>query len=154
MVIVSSIRPSAFDEGRLESGAAMLMSILGGIAARARESRLEDLADPLTLTLAGELRALGIAVDVDYRGLLPLVAQHRGKAVVVESDSDSIGETLRESLRLRPQVLRRLGWHYVRVHAFDLYSDPAGVAARIAAILGASPETPKAETATQPLDLR
>jgi hypothetical protein len=33
-------------------------------------------------------------------------------------------------------VLRRLGWHYVRVHAFDLYSDPAGVAERIAAILG------------------
>jgi hypothetical protein len=91
MVIVSSIRPSAFDEGRLESGAATLMSILGGIAARARESRLEDLADPLTLALAGHLRALGIAVDVNYRGILPLVAQHRGKAVVVESDADSMG---------------------------------------------------------------
>ncbi|AXA95270.1 AAA family ATPase [Microbacterium sp. PM5] len=154
MVIVSSIRPSAFDEGRLESGAATLMSILGGIAARARESRLEDLADPLTLALAGHLRALGIAVDVNYRGILPLVAQHRGKAVVVESDADSMGETLRESLRLRPQVLRRLGWHYVRVHAFDLYSDPAGVAGRIAAILGASPETPRADTVTEPLDLR
>ncbi len=32
MVIVSSIRPSAFDDGRLEHGAATLMSILGGIA--------------------------------------------------------------------------------------------------------------------------
>ena len=61
--------------------------------------------------------------------------------------------TLRESLRLRPQVLRRLGWHYVRVHAFDLYSDPAGVAARIAAILGAPPETPTADTVTQPIDV-
>lgn len=153
MVIVSSIRPSAFDEGRLESGAATLMSILGGIAARARQSRLEDLADPLTLTLAGHLRALGISVDVDYRGRLPLVAQYKGKAVVVESDSDTVRETLRESLRLRPQVLRRLGWHYVRVHAFDLYSDPAGVAARIAAILGAPPETPTADTVTQPIDV-
>ncbi len=32
--------------------------------------------------------------------------------------------------------------------------DPAGVAGRIAAILGASPETPRAETVTEPLDLR
>jgi hypothetical protein len=153
MVIVSSIRPSAFDEGRLESGAATLMSILGGIAARARESRLEDLADPLTLALAGHLRALGIAVDVNYRGILPLVAQHRGKAVVVESDADSMGRpcvracaapagaapsrlALRARARLRP-VQR-----------------PGGVAGRIAAILGASPETPRAETVTEPLDLR
>jgi hypothetical protein len=153
MVIVSSIRPSAFDEGRLEHGAASLMSMLGGISARAREARLEDLADPLTLVLAQHLRRLGLAVDVDYRGLLPLVAQHQGKAVVAVSDPETTGESLRESLRLRPQTLRRLGWHYVRVHAFDLYSDPAGVAGRIAAILGIEPETPTADTPTQPVDV-
>jgi hypothetical protein len=153
MVIVSSIRPSAFDEGRLEHGAASLMSMLGGISARAREARLEDLADPLTLVLAQHLRRLGLAVDVDYRGLLPLVAQHQGKAVVAVSDPETTGESLRESLRLRPQTLRRLGWHYVRVPAFDLYSDPAGVAGRIAAILGIEPETPTADTPTQPVDV-
>ncbi|WP_082541469.1 AAA family ATPase [Microbacterium sp. Root166] len=153
MVIVSSIRPSAFDDGRLEHGAATLMSILGGIAARSRDARLEDLADPLTLALAKELRRLGLSVDVHYRGLLPLVAQYDGKAVVVESDPETIGESLRESLRLRPQILRRLGWHYVRVHSFDLYSDPAGVAQRIAAMLGVPPEAPRVETDTQPLDV-
>jgi hypothetical protein len=153
MVIVSSIRPSAFDEGRLDYGAATLMGILGGIAARARESRLEDLADPLTRSLAHELRALGVSVDVHYRGLLPIVAQYDGKAVVAESDPETIGESLRESLRLRPQILRRLGWHYVRVHAFDLYSDPAGVAARIAGLLGVAPEAASAETDTQPFDV-
>jgi hypothetical protein len=153
MVIVSSIRPSAFDDGRLEHGAATLMSILGSIAARARDARLEDLADPLTLALARELRRLGLSVDVHYRGLLPLVAQYGGKAVVVESDPETIGESLRESLRLRPQILRRLGWHYVRVHSFDLYSDPAGVAQRIAAMLGVPPEAPRVETDTQPLDV-
>ncbi|MBN9224113.1 MAG: AAA family ATPase [Microbacterium sp. SCN 70-27] len=153
MVIVSSIRPSAFDEGRLESGASSLMSMLGGIAARAREARLEDLADPLTLSLARHLRARGVSVDVDYRGQLPLVAQYEGKAVVAESDTDATGDTLREALRLRPQILRRLGWHYIRVHAFDLYSDPAGVAERIAAILGVSPDRPTADTQTQPIDV-
>ncbi|ODT41688.1 MAG: AAA family ATPase [Microbacterium sp. SCN 70-200] len=154
MVIVSSIRPSAFDEGRLTTGAANLMSILGGIAARSREARLEDLADPLTLNLARHLRARGVSVDVDYRGQLPLVAQYQGKAIVAESDSDAAGDTLRETLRLRPQVLRRLGWHYVRVHAFDLYSDPAGVAERIAVILGVPPETPTSHEQTEPLDVR
>lgn len=153
MVLVSSIRPSSFDDGRLEHGAATLMSILGGLAARSRDARLEDLADPLTLALARELRRLGASVDVDYRGLLPLVAQHGGKAVVIESDPETRGESLRETLRLRPHVLRRLGWHYVRVHAFDLYSDPVTAATRIAAVLGISESTPRAENDTQPIDI-
>ena len=153
MVIVSSIRPSSFDDGRLAHGASTLMSILGGLAAHKRESRLEDLADPLTLALARELRRLGASVDVDYRGLLPLVAQYNGKAVVIESDSEVLGESLRESLRLRPHSLRRLGWHYVRVHAFDLYSDPVTAASRIAAVLGIEPDAVRAETDTQPIDL-
>jgi hypothetical protein len=153
MVIVSCIRPSAFDDGRLEHGAATLMTVLGGIAARAREARLEDLADPLTLALARELRRLGVSVDVHYRGLLPLVAQYGGKAVVAECDPEAGAGSLRESLRLRPQVLRRLGWHYVRVHAFDLYSDPSDVARRIATILGVDPEVPTADADTQPIDV-
>ncbi|WP_460802541.1 AAA family ATPase [Microbacterium sp. GXF6406] len=154
MVIVSSIRPSSFDDGRLEHGAATLMSILGGLAAHNRDSRLEDLADPLTRVLARELRRLGASVDVDYRGLLPLVAQHNGKAVVIESDREISSDSLRESLRLRPHVLRRLGWHYVRVHAFDLYSDPATAASRIAAVLGISADAVRAENDTQPIDPR
>ncbi|WP_423494131.1 AAA family ATPase [Microbacterium esteraromaticum] len=153
MVIVSCIRPSSFDEGRLAHGAATLMSILGGLAARSRDARLEDLADPLTLALARELRRLGAAVDVDYRGLLPLVAQHDGRAVIIESDTELGGESLRESLRLRPQVLRRLGWHYVRVHAFDLYSDPVTVARRVATVLGIGEDTVRADNDTQPLDI-
>ncbi|UJP13114.2 hypothetical protein [Microbacterium elymi] len=153
MVLVSCIRPSAFDDGRLEHGAATLMTVLGGIAARAREARLEDLADPLTLALARELRRLGVSVDVHYRGLLPLVAQYGGKAVVAESDPETGSGSLREALRLRPQVLRRLGWHYVRVHSFDLYSDPADVARRIAGILGVNPESPTSDADTQPIDV-
>ncbi|MGF3056823.1 AAA family ATPase [Microbacterium sp. YY-01] len=151
MVIVSSIRPTAFDDGRLQYGAATLMSILGNLATRGREARLEDLADPLTLILARELRELGASVDVDYRGSLPLVAQYGGKAVVVETDPESAGGSLRETLRLRPHTLRRLGWHYIRVHAFDLYTDPATVAARIGEVLGISPDAARAEGDTQPI---
>ena len=74
--------------------------------------------------------------------------------MVAESDPETIGESLRETLRLRPQILRRLGWHYVRVHAFDLYSDPAGVASRIGELLGIAPDDAVAPDATtESLDL-
>ncbi|GAA1698142.1 hypothetical protein GCM10009808_14530 [Microbacterium sediminicola] len=152
MVIVSCISPGAVDARRLSHGAASLMGILGDVERRARAERNEDDGDPLMLSLARELRRLGVAVEVNYRGLLPLVAQHRGKAVVAESDPEASGESLRESLRLRPQILRRLGWHYVRVHSFDLYSDPAGVAQRIAGLLGVPADQAVAEGDTQPLD--
>ncbi len=136
MVIVSCIRPSAVEEGRLEHGAATLMGILAGIDERAHAVHTAEDVDPLTRSLARELARIGVSVELNYRGILPLVARHGGKAVVVESDPDVAGESLRESVRLRPQTLRKLGWHYVRVHAFDLYSDPVGVATRIAGILG------------------
>ncbi len=137
MVIVSSIRPSAFDDGRLEYGAATLM----GDPRRTRRATPRGAArgprrpaDPRARAGAAPARRLG-----RRRTTADCCRSSRsidGKAVVVESDPETIGESLRESLRLRPQILRRLGWHYVRVHAFDLYSDPAAVAARIAAMLG------------------
>jgi hypothetical protein len=33
-------------------------------------------------------------------------------------------------------MLRRLGWHYIRIHAFELFADPEAVATRIAALIG------------------
>ena len=51
--------------------------------------------------------------------------------------------TLRESLRLRPELLKRLGWYYLRVHAFELFAHPESVARRIAVAL----EVPMPEAA-------
>ena len=75
------------------------------------------------------------------------------KAVVADIDPESTHDSLRETLRRRPQLLRRLGWHYVRVHAFDVYNDPAAVALRIAGVIGVQPETPSAPGSTQPIDV-
>jgi hypothetical protein len=36
-------------------------------------------------------------------------------------------------------MLRRLGWHYIRIHAFELFADPDAVATRIAALIGVNP---------------
>ena len=43
--------------------------------------------------------------------------------------------TLRESLRLRPELLKRLGWYYLRVHSFELFANPDAIAHRIASAL-------------------
>jgi hypothetical protein len=46
------------------------------------------------------------------------------------------GDSWTEKLRLRPALLRAMGWKYVRVHSFDLFADPQSVAHRIAEDLG------------------
>ena len=70
-------------------------------------------------------RARTARCALGHRGKLALVASHRRH---VPSRSrrmrSSTSGSLRESLRLRPEVLRRLGWHYLRVHSFELFSDP------------------------------
>ena len=36
-------------------------------------------------------------------------------------------------------MLRRLGWHYIRVHSFDLFANPDAVVERVAKVLGVAP---------------
>ncbi len=60
--------------------------------------------------------------------------------VAIETDALLHRSSLRESLRLRPELLRRLGWHYARVHSFELFSDPDAVAREIVVMLGANPD--------------
>jgi hypothetical protein len=59
--------------------------------------------------------------------------------IAIETDAVLMRSSLRESLRLRPELLRRLGWHYLRVHAFELFSDPDVVAGRVVSMLGGDP---------------
>jgi hypothetical protein len=43
-------------------------------------------------------------------------------------------------------MLRRLGWHYIRIHAFELFADPEAVATRIAALIGVEPQEDDIQT--------
>ena len=106
------------------------------MAARRAEAPLPDDSDPMLVDLSRRLEARGLRVALGHRGKLGLVAANGGTCVVVETDTVLLGRSLRESLRLRPEVLRRLGWHYARVHAFELFSDPDAVADRIARTAG------------------
>ncbi|HMH59596.1 MAG TPA: AAA family ATPase [Galbitalea sp.] len=155
MVIVSCFEPEDIDDARMEHGAVALAQILDEIGARAAEVPLPDDSDPMLVDLARRLELRGQGVALGHRGKLGLVASHGGICVAIETDTVLMRGSLRESLRLRPELLRRLGWHYLRIHVFELFSDPDAVAARIVTLLGASaPQTATDPMETQPLDTR
>ncbi|HEY2644794.1 MAG TPA: AAA family ATPase [Galbitalea sp.] len=139
MVIVSCFEPEDIEEGRMKHGAIALAEILDEIGARAAEVALPDDSDPMLVDLARRLEVRGLNVALGHRGKLGLVASHLGMCVTIETDTVLMRASLRESLRLRPEFLRRLGWHYLRVHVFELFSDPNGVADTIVRMLGAAP---------------
>ena len=143
MVIVTCFEPADIDGDRMSHGAIALAEILAEVDARLADIPLPDDSDPMLVDLARRLEHRGIRVALGHRGKLGLVASHGGVCVSVETDAVLGSTTLRESLRLRPELLRRLGWHYLRVHAFELFSDPDSVARRVMDTLGvdSSPAT-------------
>ncbi len=136
LVIVTCVQPEDLDETRMKHGAVALAELLGEIASRRAEPPLPDDSDPMLVDLSRRLEARGLRVALGHRGKLGLVAANGGMCVVVDTDAVFTGRSLREALRLRPEVLRRLGWHYARVHAFELFTDPDAVADRIALMVG------------------
>lgn len=136
MVIVSSFTPADLEDGRMTHGAVALADILTEVGARLAEVPVPDDSEPMLVDLAKRLEERGLRVALGHRGKLGLVASRGGRCVVIETDAVLLRSTLRESLRLRPELLRRLGWHYLRVHAFELFSDPDAVATRVITMLG------------------
>ncbi len=145
LVVVSCFRPSDITGERLSHGVLALGDILAEAEARFSEEPIPDDSDAMLVDLARRLEALGLQTALGYRGRLALVASYHGKAIAIETDGVVGGMSLRESLRLRPEMLKRLGWHYLRVHSFELFADPESVARKIAIALGAVHLAPKTE---------
>ena len=155
MIIVTCFQAQDIDEDRMHFGAIALAEILTDVTARNALNPATEVGEPMLVDLARRLQLRGLRVALDHHGKLGLVASRQGMCLTIETDSVLRGTSLRESLRLRPEMLRRLGWHYLRVHAFELFSEPDAVADRIMALLGASsaPVTqpiPIVRAATQP----
>jgi hypothetical protein len=138
MVIVTCFEPEDIDESRMKHGAIALAEILADASARHAHENLPDDSDPMLVDLAKRLEARGLRVALGHRGKLGLVTSHGGRCLTIETDTVLQSSSLRESLRLRPDLLRRLGWHYLRVHAFELFSNPDAVADRVMGVLGAT----------------
>jgi hypothetical protein len=136
MDIVSCFAPDDIDDSRMRHGIVALAQVLSEADAIQSAEFMVEESEPMLVDLAKRLERRGLTVRLGYRGKLALVASHAGRAVAIETDAVVNQGSLRESLRLRPEVLRRLGWHYLRVHSFELFADPDAVATRIARLIG------------------
>jgi hypothetical protein len=135
MTIVSCF--SAYDLPELEgsSAASYLATLLRPIYNEQVESDSFD-SDPLLADLARRLKRFGIRVVEGIGERIPLVASFGNKNLIVEPDWSNSNLNLTERIRLRPALLRNLGWEYQRVYSFEVFSDPQAVAERIALRLG------------------
>ena len=140
MEIVSCFRPGDIEESRLSGGMRALAEVLSETDRELSVVRDDTDAEPMLIDLAERLTARGMTVSLNHCGEIALAASFDGRAVAVETDALLARGSLRESLRLRPEMLRRLGWHYLRVHSFELFADPEAVAGRIASLIGAVSE--------------
>jgi hypothetical protein len=92
--------------------------------------------DPMLTDLALRLSRLGVRVTLGYGERLPLVISYGAKAAVVQADWLQMDQPIAERLRLHPALLEAMGWGVIRVHSFELFSDPQTVALRIAIAIG------------------
>ncbi|WP_244302994.1 AAA family ATPase [Leucobacter coleopterorum] len=136
MTIVSCFKPKDLDAARIKHGVVDLAELLALENPAPEPPALPAERDPMVGELADRLEKLGLTVALDYRGVIPLAASLGDRAIAIDLDLGEGHDSLRDALRLRPAVLRRLGWHYYRVHSFDLFSDPDEAAMRIARTLG------------------
>ena len=98
--------------------------------------------DPLLVDLAKRLTAMGMSVELGYRGVIPLVANYGGYCIALDTDQSLMSMPVREALRARPAALARSGWHYVRAFAMELFTTPDAVAERIGVLVGAEGHSP------------
>jgi len=108
--------------------------------------------DPLLVDLGRRLEALGMHVELDYQGQIPLAARYGGYCIAVDTDSSLMDMSVREALHFRPAALTYSGWHYVRAHALELFTAPDTVAHRIATLVGLLSEQSDGTSEPEPSD--
>ena len=91
--------------------------------------------------LARRLKRLSVRVVEGFGERLSLIAEYGNKAVVIEPDWAMHSASLVERVKLRPALLRALGFNYQRVHSFEVFADPQQVAIKIASKMGVDVST-------------
>ncbi|WP_208317309.1 DEAD/DEAH box helicase [Canibacter zhoujuaniae] len=141
MTVVSCFRAQHLESINPRYGVHQLAAVLGAEPAPEIEATLPAEPDSMVAELAERLHRLGLKVALNYQGVIPIAAALGDRAIAIDIDFSGEDESMRHTLRLRPALLRRLGWHYQRVQSFDLFSDPQEVAERVAGIIGWDRET-------------
>jgi hypothetical protein len=98
--------------------------------------KIESELNPMIADLAIRLTKLGVTTRTNFSTRIKLVASVGDQAAIVEPDWGILGYNLSERYRLRPALLKAMGWKYLRVPSFELFADPEQVARSIAMSLG------------------
>ncbi len=133
--VVTSVHQDDLRDARLSANTRALGEVLALVSAPRLPERDDD-HDPLLVDLAKRLEVLGMTVELNYRGEIPLAARYGGYCIAVDTDVSLMNTSVREALRMRPAALAASGWHHVKTHALELFSAPDEVAARIATLVG------------------
>jgi hypothetical protein len=134
ITVISCFEAADIPEDRLSNGALLLKDLLS--AADAQLEPADVMADPMLNDLSLRLKKLGARVDESLSASMPLVVSYAKNAAVIEPDWALRGENRNERFRIRPGLLKALGWRYIRIHSFEVFSDPQAVALRITEQLG------------------
>jgi hypothetical protein len=134
LTIVSALAPTDLVDPSI-IGCDALRELLAEIITPTVPSFEADV-NPMIADLAIRLTKLGVSTRTNFSSRLKLVASVGEKAAVVEPDWGLLGYNLSERHRLRPMMLRGLGWQYLRVPSFELFANPEAVAQKIAIELG------------------
>lgn len=135
ITVVSCFSESDLTADKTNSAAGYLRELLAA-AHRVEVASNDYETDPMLQDLALRLRKLGATVKTGFGQDLPLIASYSNKAIVVEADWNLKGNDLTEQIRLRPELLKSLGWNCLRVFSIELFSDPEQIARQIATSLG------------------
>ena len=135
MTIVSCFSAYDLPEMRSEGATEYLPILLKPSYNESVESDTFD-SDPMLADLARRLKRFGVRVVEGFGKRIPLIASYGNQFLVVEPDWSNGDLNYSERIRIRPALLRSLGWSYQRVYSFEVFSDPQAVAERIATRFG------------------
>ena len=134
ITVVSCFDAEDMPTDRLANGALILKDLL--LATNVSREPASHALDPMLSDLSLRLKKLGARVDDSFSRELPLVVSYAKNSAVIEPDWSIPGQSRTEKFRIRPGLLTSMGWKYIRVYSFELFSDPQAVALRIAEHLG------------------
>ena len=133
LTVVSCYNFEDFAAGKLPENQLWLKDLIApSFLSEARPGK----PDPLLQDLALRLQKLGLKVELNFAGRISLAVANGNRAAVVDPDWALTGANWDERLRLRPGLLRAMGWDYLRVHALEIFAKPQEVANRIGKQLG------------------
>jgi len=138
LTVISALSTAELREERMSRGVRLLGEFIDDTLAFVPEPAdqhhlLNDLGERLTKR--------GATLLTDVPGI-PLAARIGDNCVAIDIDDNIMPMTLREGLRIRPAMLTRCGWRYVRVHELQLFLSPDLVADHIERVLRDGQETP------------